>query len=65
MCRVTGRSRKSSSAEAVPLFDSGSTPQPTSEYSSPTSIVAFSAVDGWSRDVMLEIADDVRRRYAG
>ena len=33
------------------------------EYSNPVRIVAFNTAEGWSRDVTVEIADEVRRRY--
>ena len=34
------------------------------EFSDPICIVAFNTVEGWSRDVTVDIADEVRRRYA-
>ena len=35
------------------------------QYSSPVRIVAsFNTADGWSRDVTMDIADEVRRRFA-
>jgi hypothetical protein len=33
------------------------------EYSSPVRIVAFNTAEGWSRDVTVDVADEVRRRY--
>jgi hypothetical protein len=33
------------------------------EYSDPARIVAFNAAEGWSRDVTMDIADEVRRRF--
>ena len=33
------------------------------EYESPARIVAFNAAEGWSRDVTVDIADELRRRY--
>jgi hypothetical protein len=30
----------------------------------PTRIVAFNTTEGWSRDVTLDIADQLRRRFA-
>ena len=33
-------------------------------YEDPVRIVAFNTVEGWSRDVTVEIADEVRRRCA-
>jgi hypothetical protein len=35
----------------------------TGEYESPVRIVAFNTAEGWSRDVTVDIADEVRRRY--
>jgi hypothetical protein len=35
----------------------------TGEYESPVRIVAFNPAEGWSRDVTVDIADEVRRRY--
>jgi hypothetical protein len=35
----------------------------TGEYESPVRIVAFNTAEGWSRDVTLDIADELRRRY--
>jgi hypothetical protein len=35
----------------------------TGEYERPVRIVAFNPAEGWSRDVTLDIADEVRRRY--
>lgn len=32
------------------------------EYSSPVRIVAFNTAEGWSRDVTVDIADELRRR---
>jgi hypothetical protein len=34
------------------------------QYSHPTRIVAFNTAEGWSRDVSLDIADELRRRFA-
>ena len=34
------------------------------EYRHPVRIVAFNTTDGWSRDVTVDIADELRRRYA-
>jgi hypothetical protein len=34
------------------------------EYPNPMRIVAFNTAEGWSRDVTVEIADELRRRYA-
>jgi hypothetical protein len=33
------------------------------EYNNPVRIVAFNTAEGWSRDVTVDIADEVRRRY--
>jgi len=33
------------------------------QYSSPARIVAFNTAEGWSRDVTMDIADEVRRRF--
>jgi hypothetical protein len=33
------------------------------EYSDPVRIVAFNTTEGWSRDVTVDVADEVRRRY--
>jgi len=33
------------------------------EYESPARIVAFNTAEGWSRDVTVDIADELRRRY--
>jgi hypothetical protein len=33
------------------------------EYSNPVRIVVFNSVDGWCRDVTVDIADELRRRY--
>ena len=33
------------------------------QYSKPVRIVAFNTSEGWSRDVTVEIADELRRRY--
>ena len=33
-------------------------------YESPVLIVAFNTAEGWSRDVTVDIADELRRRYA-
>ena len=34
------------------------------EYSKPVRIVAFNTAEGWSRDVSVEIADEVRGNYS-
>jgi len=34
------------------------------EYNEPVRIIAFNTAEGWSRDVSVEIADEVRRNYA-
>ena len=33
------------------------------EYSNPVRIVAFNTAEGWSRDVTVDIADELRRQY--
>jgi hypothetical protein len=33
------------------------------QYENPVRIVAFNTAEGWSRDVTIDIADEVRRRY--
>ena len=33
------------------------------QYSHPVRIVSFNTAEGWSRDVTVEIADELRRRY--
>ena len=33
------------------------------EYNNPVRIVAFNTAEGWSRDVTVDVADEVRRRY--
>ncbi len=33
------------------------------QYDSPVRIVAFNTAQGWSRDVTVDIADELRRRY--
>jgi hypothetical protein len=33
------------------------------QYRHPVRIVAFNTAEGWSRDVTMEIADELRRRY--
>jgi hypothetical protein len=33
------------------------------QYEDPVRIVAFNTAEGWSRDVTVEIADEVRRRF--
>ena len=33
-------------------------------YSRPARIVAFNTAEGWSRDVTVDIADELRRRYS-
>ncbi len=34
------------------------------QYNFPIRIVAFNTTEGWSRDVTVEIAEELRRRYA-
>jgi hypothetical protein len=34
------------------------------QYSHPVRIVAFNTAEGWSRDVTMDIADELRRRFA-
>ena len=34
------------------------------KYIHPARIVAFNAVEGWSRDVTMDVADELRRRFA-
>ena len=34
------------------------------QYSRPARIVAFNTAEGWSREVTLDIADELRRRFA-
>lgn len=34
------------------------------QYSHPVRIVAFNTTEGWSRDVTVDIADELRRRFA-
>ena len=34
------------------------------EYSEPVRIIAFNTAEGWSRDVSVDIADELRRNYA-
>jgi hypothetical protein len=34
------------------------------QYSHPMRIIAFNDAEGWSRDVTLDIADELRRRFA-
>jgi hypothetical protein len=33
------------------------------EHRSPVRIIAFNTVEGWSRDVRVDIADEARRRF--
>jgi hypothetical protein len=33
------------------------------QYENPVRIVVFNTAEGWSRDVTVEIADELRRRY--
>jgi hypothetical protein len=33
------------------------------QYESPVRIIAFNTAKGWSRDVTVDIADELRRRY--
>ena len=35
------------------------------QYRNPARIVAFNTAEGWSRDVTKDIADELRRRFAG
>jgi len=35
----------------------------TGQYSDPVRVIAFNITEGWSRDVSLDIADEVRRRF--
>ena len=35
----------------------------TGEYSNPVRIVAFNSAEGWCRDVTMDLADELRRRY--
>jgi hypothetical protein len=35
----------------------------TGNMKNPVRIVAFNTVEGWSRDVTVDIADELRRRY--
>jgi hypothetical protein len=34
------------------------------QYSRPARIIAFNTAEGWSRDVTMDIADELRRRFA-
>jgi len=34
------------------------------QYRNPVRIVTFNTTEGWSRDVTVDIADELRRRYA-
>ena len=34
------------------------------QYSHPVRIVAFNTAEGWSRDVTVDIADELRRQFA-
>jgi hypothetical protein len=34
------------------------------QYSCPARIIAFNTAEGWSRDVTVDIADELRRRFA-
>lgn len=34
------------------------------QYSRPTRVVAFNTTEGWSRDVTLDVADELRRGFA-
>jgi hypothetical protein len=34
------------------------------QYSRPMRVVAFNTAEGWSRDVTVDIADELRRRFA-
>jgi hypothetical protein len=33
------------------------------EYKNPVRVIAFNTAEGWSRDVTVDIADELRRRY--
>ena len=33
------------------------------QYENPVRVVAFNTAEGWSRDVTIDIADELRRRY--
>jgi hypothetical protein len=33
------------------------------EYNNPVRIIAFNAAEGWRRDVTVDVADELRRRY--
>jgi hypothetical protein len=35
------------------------------QYENPVRIVAFNTAEGWSRDVTMDIVDELRRRYVG
>jgi hypothetical protein len=35
------------------------------QYEDPVRIIAFNTSQGWSRDVTVDIADELRRRYVG
>jgi hypothetical protein len=35
------------------------------QYENPVRIVAFNTAEGWSRDVTMDIVDELRRRYIG
>jgi hypothetical protein len=34
------------------------------QYSRPARIIAFYTAEGWSRDVTVDVADELRRRFA-
>jgi hypothetical protein len=34
------------------------------QYAHPARIVAFNTAEGWSRDVTMDVADELRRRFA-
>ena len=34
------------------------------QYSRPARIIAFNTTEGWSRDITVDIADELRRRFA-
>jgi hypothetical protein len=36
---------------------------PDGEFGKPVRIVAFNTVEGWARDVTVDIAEELRRRY--
>ena len=54
--RETGEERTDREAVIADLF--------AGEYSEPVRIIAFNTAEGWSRDVSVDIADELRRNYA-